>query len=79
MPKITARKKIDRTSIELHGYKGKNSGREYVLLKAHVRNATVFEAFAPVELKDTCLDILGLDEKSRKRHANDLARKVWQG
>jgi len=82
MPKIPARKNIDRTSIEVHTYEGRESGRQYLLLKGHVRKTEFFQAFAPVELKGACLDMMGVKDTKEARatvHANDLARKVWQG
>jgi hypothetical protein len=78
MPKIPARKQIERTSIEFRTFDGK-SGRQYILLKGHARKKDFFQALAPVELKGAGLDIMRLEDTkaTRKVHANDLARKVW--
>jgi hypothetical protein len=79
MPKVAARKNIERTSIEFRTYDGRESGRQYLLLKAHARKSEFFQAFASVELKGACLDINGVKDtpKTRRVHANELARKLW--
>jgi hypothetical protein len=49
MAKITARKNIERSLIEFRSLPGK-SGKQYLLVKGHLRKADFFTAFSAAEL-----------------------------
>jgi hypothetical protein len=80
MAKLPARKAIERSLIEVRTYEGKKSGRQYLLIKGHVRKSDFFQAFASVELKAAVLDIDGMDDTVANRKSINSAKrmgKIW--
>jgi hypothetical protein len=73
---------LSRTSIEIREFRGKNHPKNrYLILKGHVRGIDFFKAFTATELKESCIDILGLEDTPdtrRNENANVLARKAWE-
>ncbi len=82
MARVTARRGLRQTSIEIRSFRGKNHKEHYYLLfKGRGRGANFFEAFIATELKGACIDVLGLpdNQTTRRTDANEFARKVWNG
>ena len=81
MAKPAARKAIVRPIIEIRAYEGKNdSNRKYLVMKGHVKNRDVFQAFAAVELKEAVLDIAGIADTAENRklvNSAKLAKQIW--
>ena len=81
MAKPGARKAIVRPVVEIRAYEGKNdNSRKYLVMKGHVKNRDVFQAFAAVELKEAVLDIEGIvDTPANRKLVNSakLAKKIW--
>jgi len=81
MAKPGARKAIVRPVVEIRAYEGKNdSSRKYLVMKGHVKNRDVFQAFAAVELKEAVLDIEGIADTPENRklvNSAKLAKKIW--
>ena len=81
MARPAARKAIVRPVIEIRAYEGKNnSSRKYLIMKGHVKNRDVFQAFAAVELKEAVLGIAGIADMPENRklvNSAKLAKQIW--
>jgi len=91
---IEARRKIERSLIEMKTFEGRATGQQYLIVKghvnqasvyqaftAHVNQASVYQAFTAVELKEAVLHIRGKDdtpEERKKINSKSEARKIWK-
>ena len=78
---IEARRKIERSLIEMKTFEGRATGQQYLIVKGHVNQASVYQAFTAVELKEAVLHIRGKDdtpEERKKINSKSEARKIWK-
>jgi hypothetical protein len=78
---VAPRKKLESAYVRLQSVKGKNTEREYLLVKAHVNDASFYQAFTAVQLKEAVFDINGWpDRKDARKDVNShqAASRIWK-